>query len=525
MGTADHLVSRGVSASAHVPIRDEIAIQFTHGLGDCAWFALQLPLYVRRGYRFRLACSADKHIVFAGSGVELTADASGTLFVPWHEGLQPTAEADWNNAWRWNKGARNFSVSPMPDIGTPKDLWDEYRAERVNLLPHLPVASCRAAGDWLHALARPVVLVHTHGNTGPERKNLDAVQCRRLYFRLLEETDGTIVLLDWDNRVPRLAHWRVRHLADDWKNIDTSTLFALMAQSDLLIGVDSGPLHAARLVDMPAIGVWTRGGSPLTWSLPRPRQLNVVIARDRPVWAARARIAYHIVEINDGESGIDQLATLAGSMLAGPHFLKAPHAGADAQLQWFVRQRLRGGASPLGGYVDRHRSFDLLLSQLAERFVQPQVVETGCIRAEDDFAGAGFSTYVLGAYLHARGGHLVSVDVDPNHCAFARQWTCCFGDTVEVCTADSVAWLASSRERIDLLYLDSLDANDPHAGEHGLAEIEAAYPRLHGRSLVACDDTVYQANAFHGKGALVVPWLIERGWRVIYSGHQTVLSM
>lgn len=525
MDTIDHPTNRDAAASEPVPVRDELALRFTHGLGDCAYFALQLPLYVRRGYRISVACSADKHIVFADSGVRLTTDVSGGAFVPWHEGLPVTRDADWDNAWRWNKGARNLSVGPLPDIGNPKDLWNEYCASRVNLLPALPVSSCQAASEWLRALARPVVLVHSHGNTGPERKNLDASQCRRLYFRLLEETGGTVVLLDWDNRVPRLAHGRVRHLADDWKIIDTTTLLALMVQSDLLIGVDSGPLHAARLVDIPAIGVWTRGGSPLTWSLPRPRQLNVVMARDRPAWAARARVPYHLVETAEGEAGADALATLAGWMLAGPRYLSGSHVGADAQLQWFVRERMRGAASPLGGYVDRHRSFDFLLAQLGARFVEPQVVETGCIRAEDDFAGAGFSTYVFGAYLQPRGGHLVSVDNDPGHCAFARQWTRCFGDTVQVCTADSVAWLKSSRERIDLLYLDSLDADHPRAGEHGLAEIEAAYSRLRGRSLVAFDDTVYRANGFHGKGALAVPWLIERGWRVLASGHQTILGL
>ena len=90
---------------------------------------------------------------------------------------------------------------------------------------------------------------------------------------------------------------------------------------------------------------------------------------------------------------------------------------------------------------------------------------------------------------------------------------------------DSVAWLKGGSEPIDLLYLDSLDADEARCAEHGLAEIQAAYPRLRSSSLVACDDTVYRANAFHGKGAYVVPWLIERGWRILFSGHQTILTL
>lgn len=504
--------------------RTALKLHFTHGLGDCAFFAHQLPLYVRRGYQVTVACTPDKHVVFAASGVEVCTDAGGSQHVPWHEGLTPTQEADWNNPWRWSKPGRNVSVAPLPDIGTPKDLWDEYCSVKLDIQPHLPPAACQAVRSWLQGLPRPIVLLHTHGNTGGERKNLEPEKCRRLYRRLLDETDGTLILLDWDNRVPRIAHGRVRHLADDWRGADTATLLALVGQSDLLIGVDSGPLHAARLTDTPAIGVWAHGGSPVTWTLPRARQLNLVLSNERPPWFARSRAGFRLLNAFDDETAMDQLAQLASWMLAPPRYLDASQPAADVQLQWFVRRQMRGGDSPLGGYVDRHRTFDLLLQQLNERFARPRIVETGCIRAEDDFAGAGFSTYVFGTYLQNRGGRLTSVDNDPGHCAFARHWTRCFGDSVEICLSDSIKWLRSSTEPIDLLYLDSLDADHARCAEHGLAEIQAAYARLRPGSLVACDDTVYRANAFHGKGATAVPWLVQRGWRVLYSGHQTLLT-
>ena len=195
--------------------------------------------------------------------------------MPWHEGLTPNGEADWNNTWRWSKPARNISVAPMPNIGTAKDLWDEYCAVTLNVLPHLPAEACQAASALAARSSDGRSCSCTRTATpAPERKNLEPGKCRRLYQKLLDETDGTILLLDWDDRVPRIAHGRVRHLSDDWTRIDTATLLALMSQSDLLIGVDSGPLHAARLVDIPAIGVWAHGGSPLTWSLPRSRQIK-----------------------------------------------------------------------------------------------------------------------------------------------------------------------------------------------------------------------------------------------------------
>jgi hypothetical protein len=502
-----------------------LKVEFTHGLGDCAFFAHQLPLYVARGYKITVACNADKHIVFADSGVEVSTDTSGSQPVPWYEGLTPTHESDCDTFWRWSKPGRNVSVAPMPDIGAPKDLWDEYRSIKLNIIPHLPLEASNAASRWLRDLPRPIVLLHTHGNTGSERKNLGPAQCRRLYQCLLDETEGTIVLLDWDNRVPRIAHWRVRHLSDDWTPVDTATLLALISQSDLLIGIDSGPLHAARLTDIPAIGVWTHGGSPVTWTLPRAQQLNLVLSKERLPWYARSRAPFHLLATSDDESAMGQLALLASWMLGPARYLDRSHLAADVQLQWLVRRQMQGRESALGGYVDRHRSFDVLLQQLSDRFAHPRIVETGCIRCEDDFVGAGFSTYVFGAYLQHRGGRLTSIDNDPQHCAFARHWTRCFGETVEVCLSDSVAWLRSGTEPIDLLYLDSLDADQARCAEHGLAEIEAAYRRLHARSIVVCDDTVYRANAFHGKGALLIPWLLQRGWRIVYSGHQTVLSL
>ena len=42
----------------------ELRIQFNHGLGDCTYFAHQLPLYKRRGYDITVACPADKRILF-----------------------------------------------------------------------------------------------------------------------------------------------------------------------------------------------------------------------------------------------------------------------------------------------------------------------------------------------------------------------------------------------------------------------------------------------------------------------------
>jgi spermidine synthase len=98
-----------------------------------------------------------------------------------------------------------------------------------------------------------------------------------------------------------------------------------------------------------------------------------------------------------------------------------------------------------------------------------------------------------------------------------------FGGTARVHQGDSVAFLASFKDQIDVLYLDSLDTTEPGHAEHALKELEAALPRLHERSIVVVDDSPWRAGAFTGKGARVAPWLLQRGWRVGYAGYQVLL--
>jgi spermidine synthase len=115
------------------------------------------------------------------------------------------------------------------------------------------------------------------------------------------------------------------------------------------------------------------------------------------------------------------------------------------------------------------------------------------------------------------------VDLDPKNARFARKWTRIFGETVSVHVQDSLAYFASRSEPADLLYLDSWDTTLPGHAEHGLREIQAASHLLHSRTVVVYDDTSLLAGKWRGKGSLGVPWMLSHGWKVVHSGHQTVL--
>jgi hypothetical protein len=261
------------------------------------------------------------------------------------------------------------------------------------------------------------------------------------------------------------------------------------------------------------------------WSLPRAEQLNLVLAEGATQWNRYKRIGWNMVEHPGAAFAPDRLADLCQLMLSPPRYLRPPNIAADIQLQQFVRQWCRSLAgNALCSYSDRNRSLDILLREAGQRFEAPTVVETGTMRAQEDWAGAGLFTYLAGAYLARRGGRLFSVDISEQNCRFSHAWTGVFGETVAVIHQDSIEFLRQFQQPIDVLYLDSLDATEPGHAEHALREVRAAAANLHPKSLVVIDDTPFRQGAWIGKGAQAVPYLLQQGWQLLYAGYQAVLQ-
>ena len=103
----------------------------------------------------------------------------------------------------------------------------------------------------------PAVLLHYQANTSTEKKNLPHELARRVCEEVIDA--GYVpVVLDWDKRspLPFLDGVRIFNPGADsplWGGIgtgDCEILAALVAQSSLFIGVDSGPLHVAGAVSV-----------------------------------------------------------------------------------------------------------------------------------------------------------------------------------------------------------------------------------------------------------------------------------
>jgi hypothetical protein len=160
------------------------------------------------------------------------------------------------------------------------------------------------------------------------------------------------------------------------------------------------------------------------------------------------------------------------------------------------------------------------------------IVETGCVRLEDDWGGAGMSTIVFDHVIQkeklrlAGTTHLepkfYSVDLDEKNVSLARNLT----KEAEISVGDSVAFLEDFHGSIDLLYLDSYDC-DPEgdstpAQEHQLAEVRASLPKMALHSAILLDDRGDPPFPGGGKTRLSEEYLRDKGWVSLWTGYQSL---
>lgn len=497
-----------------------IDVSFPHGLGDCVYFSHSLAVYKRHGAKIRVRANLEKQFLFEAADIERCGESAPK--VGWIHG-ENIDSLTRETHWRANKAFANFSLAPMPNIGAmTSDLWQEFSEVQLSLEPLVRKESWDEVDRYFERLRRPIVLLHTKGNAFQAAKSVPDELAVAIYREVLERIPGTVLLLDWDNRVPRIAHGRLKHLTDDWKRIGVQELVAAIYRADLLIGIDSGPLHLCRFTDTPSVGLWFNRHHPALYSLPRAQQVNVSIKKAMHNANRMTRWYYNIVEEQTNSITAATVARTAEQLLQDSRYLGNKQRGRDVMLRHWIEDWTRAGVSSYGTFIDRNVSFDIALRHLA-RYPSPRVVETGCIRCKEDWRGAGYSTYLFGAAVTALSGEMTTVDLNEKNCSFAASETQDFCAHLKIKCGDSVSFLESQKKSVHLLYLDSHDTYQPGFAEHGLREIQASESILGKDTMIVYDDTYIQAGKWRGKGSLGVPWLLQRGWKPIHSSHQTVL--
>jgi len=119
------------------------------------------------------------------------------------------------------------------------------------------------------------------------------------------------------------------------------------------------------------------------------------------------------------------------------------------------------------------------------------------------------------------GMDVYTVDINPENTNIVNT-ICKNFKHVHAITQDGIAFLKEFKQPIDLLFLDAWDADEgtPFAEKH-LEAYMAAKPNLHNQSLILIDDTDLKDC---GKGRLVIPQAIQDGYKVIFTGRQTLLA-
>ena len=173
----------------------------------------------------------------------------------------------------------------------------------------------------------------------------------------------------------------------------------------------------------------------------------------------------------------------------------------------------------------RFKSFEKTLKLSYERGFKC-IVETGTARGKTKFFFMkrynwkdGMSTPMFAEYAKYVNGKLHTCDISANNVSNAKKFTLDYSNYIRFYIQDSLIFLKEFSQKIDLLYLDSLDGHDPEAAsKHQLEESKISLNKLHKNSLILLDDKGSKTN-------LSIKFYLENGFKVIYdTDHQILLS-
>lgn len=518
-----------------------VRIRFDHGLGDCVNFAHTLKSWISRGHKVTVGCRDGSRHVFQIAGCDVVPVSTPDLET--HRWLTLTDVFDGDGKplvhgeyqghdWVQNKIGGNLTTGPMPRIADEETLWNEAVTNDLRMDAALHFGpfkdSAEKADKIMDELGPgPVLMLHGKGVSCKLDKDLHDDFLREMCRRILDKTDCTILMLDSTGEMPRFNHGRVRHLYHEWRwSPDLPGLFHLLKRTTLFVGCDSGPLHFLKFTHTPGLGLWRRH-NPAHYCLPRLGSVHAAGMMHEPSNRYR-RIPFQILcdpgYRSEGELCPHFVMEMISRMVEPAVYLN--YTPADVFFRHYISRT--NGNNDWSSIADRQRSFGEVFKRL-RKVPSPTIVETGTIRAGEDWYGGGYSTYLFGMYLRLKGrGHLDSVDVDAKNAEFSQLWTYDFRNHVTVHNQDSHKFLADwpRGKQIDLLYLDSMDLWVDGHPQHCLKEAQLALESSAGNlDMILIDDTMWTTDGgLWGKGAITVPYLQSMGYNVVYSGYQTLLE-
>jgi hypothetical protein len=99
---------------------------------------------------------------------------------------------------------------------------------------------------------------------------------------------------------------------------------------------------------------------------------------------------------------------------------------------------------------------------------------------------------------------------------------------------DGIDFLTRFDKKIDMLFLDAWDIDHPDSADNHLKAFKACEDKLSPGHIILIDDTdvfvdasgnAYASDGSNGgKGAILVPYLLSNGYKLLFTGRQTCLS-
>ena len=171
------------------------------------------------------------------------------------------------------------------------------------------------------------------------------------------------------------------------------------------------------------------------------------------------------------------------------------------------------------------------------------IIEVGCVREEQQFISQDNSTFYFDQMAKKNHLNFMSVDFSKVSHGFAERIV---GDRALL--GDGEAFLNGFKHTIGILYLDNFDViyNEKHkmslmrrvgqayednnefitnqrSAQVHLNQLKAALPKMSERHFICFDDTMVREGDWWGKGATCVPYLLERGYKIISQSEDGLL--
>ncbi|MDF1816402.1 MAG: glycosyltransferase family 9 protein [Verrucomicrobiales bacterium] len=480
-----------------------VNLQFRHGLGDCVYFAHQLPLYTKRGWHFRIQCSSEREFVFRG--IDNVTVESGDSYPkhPWVPAAR-IGETEPEYLYLANKPAGNISQPPMPDIGLiDRDLWNEYCGVSLNLTRFVPPGEHSMIVGRLRLLPGPVILLHSFGTSLKKSKNISWAGVLRICRQVVAKTGGSIVILNRSHRIPPINIPNVYFLQTLFPRLLTlRQLIALYGQSDLLIGIDSGPAHLARCTGLPVVMVW-KNHHPAAYSLPRDNNIHLVSNRYSTLINRHCRHLYNLIEFDQPVVSPGSISRTVERYFAGCRFFKG-QPGRDLQFQSLLLDR------------NQSRGMTIFCEHLTEKS-RFSLIETGTMRPAELWSKQQCSTLLFALLASQTGSMVYSVDIDPAKCRAAMINLRYYRQHISLVHSGSLAFLKNFPKKVDALFLDCIPCKERDTALHCLEEVKLGNRLLNPGGLIAINGSKEGGIAGENTTAKAAAWLLANHFQLIYN--------